>query len=119
MPPHISRIMRRAATALALVVLAAGLSPAVAGPLDTLFGSPSDLPASAAVEPLTTPPEYRSENGELRVTLEARESKARLGKFEINAATYNGVYGGPVLRVKPGDVLHVRLVNHLPQATNI
>ena len=24
---------------------------------------------------------------------------------EVNAATYNGVYGGPVLRLKPGDVL--------------
>ncbi len=77
------------------------------------------LPASAATQPLTDPPVYRSENGRLDVTLEAAETVSRVGQWAINGATYNGVYGGPVMRVRPGDVLHVRLVNHLPQATNI
>jgi len=53
------------------------------------------------------------------VTLEARTARVKVGPFEITAATYNGSYGGPILRVKPGDILHVRLVNHLAQATNI
>jgi FtsP/CotA-like multicopper oxidase with cupredoxin domain len=53
------------------------------------------------------------------VVLEAKETDTRLGPYAIHGATYNGVYGGPVLRVKPGDLLHLRLVNHLRQATNI
>ncbi|HTI66037.1 MAG TPA: multicopper oxidase family protein [Caulobacteraceae bacterium] len=108
-----------ATAVLGVGLAAAGHGPAGAGPLDTLFGSPTNLPASAAVDPLVNPPEFRSENGQLSVTLEARPQRVKLGKFEISAVTYNGVYGGPVLRVKPGDVLRVRLVNHLEQSTNI
>jgi len=94
------------------------VSPARAQ-FDTLFGSQTSLPPSAAVDPLTNPPEYHSAGGRLDVTLEAKVERVKVGKFEIEAATYNGIYGGPVLRVKPGDVLHVHLVNHLAQGTNI
>src|ERR1700736_1116114 len=94
----------------------AALRCALAGPFSNVFGSPANLPASAAVEPLVNLPEYRSRNGKLNVTLEARSTRVRLGKFEINGATFNRVYGGPVLRLKPGDVLRLRLINHLPQA---
>ncbi len=83
------------------------------------FRAVTSLDPSEAVTPLRNPPEFRSENGRLDVTLEARVVRAKVGKFEINAAAYNGVYGGPVLRVKPGDVLHVHLINHLAQETNI
>ena len=113
----VGRLKGLAAAVLALAALGAGV--AVAGPLDTLFGSPSNLPAAAALEPLADPPEHRSENGVLNVTLEARPTRVDLGKFHINAVTYDGAYGGPVLRVKPGDVIHLKLVNHLAQATNI
>jgi len=110
----------RGLTMAALASLGLAISiPAMASPFDTLFGSPTSLPPSAATEGLRDPVTYRSENGRLDVTLEARLARVKVGKFEINAATYNGVYGGPVLRVKPGDVLHVHLVNHLDQATNI
>ncbi len=107
------------ALVLGFAVTAALAGVAVAGQFDSLFPSPANLPPSAAVEPLTTPAEYRSENGQLSVTLEAKESPVMLGKFPIQGATYDGIYGGPVLRLKPGDVLRLRLVNHLPQATNI
>ncbi len=83
------------------------------------FRAVTSLDPSEAVEPLRNAPEFRSENGRLDVTLEAKVVRTRVGKFEISAATYNGVYGGPVLRVRPGDVLHVHLVNHLAQETNI
>ena len=105
--------------ALNLAIAGALLGPAVAGQFDILFGSPGNPPASAAVESLVTPTEYQSQNGELNVTLEAQQTRVKLGKDEINGATYNGIYGGPVLRLKPGDVLHLRLINRLPQATNI
>jgi suppressor of ftsI len=96
-----------------------GARPAAAAQFDTLLGRMTNPPASAAVTPLATPTEYRSRNGELDVTFEARETRVKLGKGEINGATYNGVYGGPVLRLKPGDVLRLHLINHLPQATNM
>ncbi|MDB5459506.1 MAG: multicopper oxidase family protein [Caulobacteraceae bacterium] len=108
-----------AAAALGLALAAGGRGVATASQFDSLFPSPANLPPSAAVEPLATPMEYRSENGQLSVTLEARADPVMLGRFKVEGATYNGVYGGPVLRLKPGDVLHLRLVNHLAQATNI
>ncbi len=67
----------------------------------------------------SAPVELHSEGGQLSVTMEARPTSIRLGERDISGATYNGVYGGPVLRVKPGDTLHFRLVNHLPQMTNV
>jgi suppressor of ftsI len=116
----ISGFLRAAVlTAFGVGLTSAMQHPAVAGQFDTLFGSPTNPTASAAVEPLTTPTEYRSKDGELNVTLEARETRVKLGADQVNGATYNGVYGGPVLRLKPGDVLHLRLINHLPQATNM
>jgi FtsP/CotA-like multicopper oxidase with cupredoxin domain len=92
---------------------------AAAGQFSSLFPNPANLPPSAAVQPLANPPEYRSRNGVLDVTFEARETRVKLGRFEINGATYDGIYAGPVLRVNPGDVLHVHLINRLPQITNI
>ena len=92
---------------------------AVAGTFDTLLGPPIDPPASSAVEPLVVQGEHRSVSGWLDVTLVARETEVRLGDVKINGATYDGLYGGPVLRVQPGDLLHVRLANELPQPTNI
>jgi FtsP/CotA-like multicopper oxidase with cupredoxin domain len=90
-----------------------------AGQFDSLLPNPADLPPSAATQPLQTPVEYRSQNGVLAVTLEARGGPLQVGKFTIEGAAYDGVYGGPVLRLKPGDTLRLKLVNHLPQATNI
>jgi suppressor of ftsI len=115
------RFRRRQPGVLALVVLSAIASvvPARASQFDTLFGPPINPPASAAVDRLTTPAEHRSHDGRLDVTFEARETRVRLGETEINGATYDGLYGGPVIRLWPGDVLRLRLVNHLRQATNI
>src|SRR4051812_20263918 len=111
---------RKCWTGVGVALALAGASwGAAAGPFDNLFGPAVDPPASAAAEPLTDPPVHRSGNGELNVTLEARPTPVKLGPYVINGAAYDGAYGGPVLRLKPGDTLHLRLVNHLPQATNI
>ena len=113
--------LRRLGSPLAMLLfaLALPLGSPQAAQWDALAPSPANLPPSAAVDPLKDALEYRSQNGRLDVTLEAQNRPVMLGRFKINGATYNGVYGGPVLRVKPGDVLHVRLINHLAQATNI
>jgi suppressor of ftsI len=63
--------------------------------------------------------EFRSSDGLLAVTLLAAEGKVRIGDLDLDGATYNGLYSGPVLRVRPGDMLRVRLVNHLSQPTNL
>lgn len=122
----VSGILHRIAGRLNLVVRIAAVAglclvaqSSQASVFDTIFGSPTNLPASAATQPLVNPIEYRSANGRLDVTLEAKVGRTRVGGFEITTATYNGDYGGPVLRVRPGDVLHVKLINHLAQATNI
>jgi suppressor of ftsI len=77
------------------------------------------MTATGGLAPLVTPIEYRSKDGQLFVTMEARPTRVRLGAAEVEGATYNGVYGGPVLRLKPGDTLHFRLINHLAQMTNV
>jgi FtsP/CotA-like multicopper oxidase with cupredoxin domain len=115
----LSCIKRRRSGPSALILMAACVagSPAIAGPFDALF-NPAPV-AAGPTEPLSDPAVFRSEGGRLDVELEARQTTVQLGSYTIQGATYNGLYGGPVLRVKPGDVLHVRLTNHLQQATNI
>jgi FtsP/CotA-like multicopper oxidase with cupredoxin domain len=110
---------RRGALAWILGGLLATGGPAAAGQFDAIFGPRTPASPPNATEPLTNPLEYRSQDGELNVTLEARETRVKLGAETIDGATYNGVYGGPVLRLKPGDVLRLKLINHLPQATNM
>ena len=63
--------------------------------------------------------ELRSSGGVLAVTLRAAEGKVHIGDLELDGATYNGLYAGPVLRVRPGDMLRIRLINDLSQPTNL
>lgn len=94
------------------------LAPGIHAP--AAIAAPASSGITVSVRPaLATPPEYRSRDGVLAVTMEARPTKVVLGGQAIEGATYNGVYGGPVLRLKPGDTLRLHLVNHLPQATNV
>ena len=41
------------------------------------------------------------------------------GTVDFAGAGYNGSYGGPVLRVHPGDRLKLHLINHMPDAINL
>jgi suppressor of ftsI len=66
-----------------------------------------------------SPTEIFSHDGVLSATLVAAEGKVRVGGLELDGATYNGVYVGPVLHVHPGDVMRLMLVNHLSQPTNL
>ncbi|MDR2215019.1 MAG: multicopper oxidase family protein [Nevskiaceae bacterium] len=102
---------------LPLVIALVWATQAIAGPFDALLRRPPAISPQAA--PLQTPLEYRSQNGQLNVTLEAKETDTMVGPYAVRGATYNGVYGGPVLHLKRGDVLHLKLINHLAQETNI
>ena len=55
----------------------------------------------------------------MSVTLQAEEGKVQIGDLKVDGATFNGIYAGPVLRVRPGDLISIQLLNHLAQPTNL
>ena len=63
--------------------------------------------------------QYRSVNGVLDVTLDARAKTIELAGVKLEALVFNGDYAGPVLRVRPGDLLKIRLQNHMTQLVNL
>jgi FtsP/CotA-like multicopper oxidase with cupredoxin domain len=86
------------------------------------FATASQLNASSEVvdrQAFAQGPELRSADGVLAVTIEAQPTKVRLGAQDVEGATYNGSYAGPVLRLKPGDTLRMHFVNRLAQITNV
>ena len=102
-----------------MLSLSCVIGSARAGSSDDLRKSQVNLHASATAPPLEAQAEFRSQNGRLDVTLEAKRTRVRLGTTDIDGATYNGAYGGPTLRLRPGDRLHLHLINNLSQPTNI
>ena len=68
---------------------------------------------------LAQPREERSAKGQLQVRLEAAPGQILLAGRQTAALGYNGGIPGPTLRVRPGDVLKIGLVNKLTQATNL
>jgi len=85
-----------------------------------LWSGLTSLSASADEDtPLRALPEITSTNGVLTATLEAKEQSIKLGRLHFDGMTYNGDYAGPVLRAYPGDVLRIKLINHLSEPTNL
>lgn len=72
--------------------------------------APAPLP-SPELEP---PEEVHSKHGALDFTLRVAYAEGRIGGDAVRLRNYNGKPVGPTLRVRPGDVLNVRLVNALP-----
>lgn len=68
---------------------------------------------------LSQPSELRSANGRLEVRLEAAAARIQLAGQQALAFGYNGGIPGPTLRLRPGDVLGVVLVNNLDRPTNL
>lgn len=63
--------------------------------------------------------EIRAVDGVLSATLRAEKQKVRIGGLEVDGAVFNGSYVGPVLRVRPGDRMAIKLVNNLLESTNL
>ncbi|MQA97424.1 MAG: multicopper oxidase domain-containing protein [Streptosporangiales bacterium] len=63
-------------------------------------------------QPLREPPALTSNNGALAVSLTAAPGAAVAGQAGAGLG-FNGGSPGPTLRVRPGDFLRVRLINHL------
>jgi FtsP/CotA-like multicopper oxidase with cupredoxin domain len=64
--------------------------------------------------PLIQPEVRRAANGELRTTLQVRYAYKEIGGYRLSLRSYEGTIPGPTLRVRPGDVLRIRLLNNLP-----
>lgn len=65
------------------------------------------------------PPSVSSHAGVLAVTLTAQRSTIDIGGRRAVTEVYDGSYSPPTLRVRPGDVIRLRLVNQLDQPTNL
>ena len=62
---------------------------------------------------------YSSSDGQLSVGLEAKLGYQSIGGRTVQVLTYNGQMPGPVLELRAGDALWVRLRNSLSEATNL
>ena len=60
---------------------------------------------------LIEPEVRRSANGELRTNLRVGYTYKDIGGYRLSLRSYEGTIPGPTLRVKPGDVLRMRLTN--------
>lgn len=65
------------------------------------------------------PASQRSRDGVLAVTLHAGVSQTSISGRPVTSTLYNGGFPGPTLRVHPGDLLVVTLVNDLAEPTNL
>ena len=66
-----------------------------------------------------TPPSSSVQSVSNKVILVAAPQVLYFGDASAPGMTYNGDYAGPLLRVKPGGILSVHLVNHLQRDTNL
>jgi FtsP/CotA-like multicopper oxidase with cupredoxin domain len=64
--------------------------------------------------PLAEPEVRRSVGGELNTTLRVKYTYKDIGSARLYVRSYEDMIPGPILRVRPGDLLKIRLVNDLP-----
>ena len=64
--------------------------------------------------PFVEPEIRRSANGELNTTLRMQYAYKNIGGSRLCVRTYEGAVPGPTLRLKPGDVLRIKLINDMP-----
>jgi FtsP/CotA-like multicopper oxidase with cupredoxin domain len=107
--------------ALGVIALgAAGVAVGTTGWVSAL-GAPAGsgrLQPGASGHLLTEPAVLASRDGLLDVELTAATG-ARLAGRDTSALGYNATSPGPTLRVAPGDLLRIRLTNHLDVPTNL
>ena len=77
---------------------------------DATTGATTFEPGAPFVEPEVR----RSANGELNTTLRMHYAYMDIGGHRLYMRTYEGTVPGPTLRLKPGDVLRIKLINDMP-----
>ncbi|HTE83290.1 MAG TPA: multicopper oxidase family protein [Dehalococcoidia bacterium] len=73
-----------------------------------------ELPAPEESPLLLEPEIRRSVNGILQTTLRVQYAYKEVGDYRLYMRTYEGMIPGPTLRLQPGDVLRISLINDLP-----
>jgi suppressor of ftsI len=112
---RVSRPARRGAAVMVCLLVALG---AAAGSLALAQGtSPTAAPAGGA--PLREPTVYASYHGVLNITLVASEKTVEVAGQQVLAKVYNGSYAAPTLVIHPGDMVRIKLVDHLLEPTNL
>ncbi len=71
-------------------------------------------PAPWSSHDLVEPEVRRSVDGVLRTELRVQYAYADTGGYRLSLRTYEGKVPGPTLQVRPGDALHISLINDLP-----
>ena len=108
--------------ALGLIALGtAGITVGAAGwaaSLSSPVGSDAPPRPGASGQLLTEPPVLASHHGVLDVELTAAPGVTLAGR-DTAALGYNNTSPGPTLRVAPGELLRIRLTNHLQTPTNL
>jgi len=64
--------------------------------------------------PFVEPEVRRSANGELNTTLRMQYAYKDIGGHRLYVRSYEGAVPGPTLRLTPGDVLRIKLINDMP-----
>jgi FtsP/CotA-like multicopper oxidase with cupredoxin domain len=81
--------------------------------------SPASRHASERGATLREPPVLRSRHGVLRATLPVERRTVPIAGARVRAKVYRNAFPGPTLRVRPGDVLQLQVVNRLGEPTNL
>jgi FtsP/CotA-like multicopper oxidase with cupredoxin domain len=82
-------------------------------------GAPLTPAAGASGRPLVQPAVYTSHHGVLDVSLVTSEKRVSIAGRRVLAKVYNGSFAAPTLVASPGDLIRVKLVDHLNQPTNL
>lgn len=78
------------------------------------------VPTGAGTGAVWVEPEVlRSRGGVLRTELVAARTEVEVAGRRARLLTYNGTVPGPTWRIRPGDLLEVRVVNRLRTPTNL
>jgi suppressor of ftsI len=70
-------------------------------------------------QPLRQPAVYSSHHGRLNLTLVASQRRVMIAGQSVLAKVYGDSFTAPTLMVKPGDMIRIKLVNHLNEPTNL
>ncbi len=105
-----------------------GIAPAQTGPTRSRIGFVGAIALCALISgptlnqsrpALKAPAFVTSQNGVLKLALEAAPGKITLDGKTYPGELYNDAYIPPVLRVKPGDKVFLHLADRLPEMTNL
>jgi len=96
---------------LLILTAAAGLALSACGGSDS-------TPNFGVAETLREPGVLSSRGGVLQAEMRVAEAAVQVDGLPVTTTVYNGMYVPPVLRLRPGDTLRLRLSNFSATATN-